>query len=340
MIVLEFGSHSLKLHYRSRTSGIFRKSRIAWDLGHEVYSTGRISDRTAQRALETIRGLRRQGIEPGSILAIATGALRDAENRKEFLALLENRLGLKVRVISGREEASLLANGYLSSCTALPALLADLGGGSLELVYLGKDRTILRDSLPLGTIRLHHLGLDARGVFRRDLVEDFIRDAFAEASVITADAIHVTGGTMKAAAKWLGRDELDAADLERLTDAVERDGPPSFLSEDRARVLLPGLIVLQELARHAGARRIRYLKVPIGRIFLQRHVQNLMGSMSSERRGDLLRDLRITRIYRHPTSTELLPEHGAPGDASARGDRPPENGRRGAETEDKRGTQP
>ncbi len=90
-IVIELGSHSLKIHYQSQTSGIFRKSRFAWDLGHEVYSKGRISKKTANKALDTIRLLRSRGVQPNAVMAIATGAMRDADNCRSFLKLLEEK---------------------------------------------------------------------------------------------------------------------------------------------------------------------------------------------------------------------------------------------------------
>ena len=65
-IILEFGSQSLKVHYQSQRSGVFRKARFAWDLGHEVYSTGKISERTAKTALRTIQDLRERGFQPRS----------------------------------------------------------------------------------------------------------------------------------------------------------------------------------------------------------------------------------------------------------------------------------
>ena len=326
-LVLEFGSHSLKVHYQSRTSGIFRKSRFPWDLGHEVYSNGRISSRTANRAIETLELLRKKGIEPRSVLAIATGALRDAENAKSFLAVLERKLGLKVRIISGREEASLLAQGYLAQSSDLPALIADIGGGSLELVYLGEDKTILRDSLPLGAIRVHHFGQDEKGVFRADVASGWIEDSFQDASVITADEIFCTGGTAKAIAKTFHRPTVTRDELAELEKRTEERGPPSHLKPDRAKVFLPGLIVLRKLVDHAQAQRLTHLKVPVGRIFLQKYAKRVPDSARSERRNNILQDLRITQIYNRQSVVGLhaddLRSGGEAGAESGRDDSGP-----------------
>ncbi|MBN1441760.1 MAG: hypothetical protein JXA90_03575 [Planctomycetes bacterium] len=296
-VVLEFGSHSLKVHYRSRSSGIFRKVRFAWDLGHEVYSEGRISERTTQKALDTILELRQHGVHPRSVLAIATGALRDAQNCQEFLRLLEEKLELRVRVISGREEASLLAQGYLDKNKGkLPALISDIGGGSLEIVYLGEDKTVLRDSLPLGAIRMYHFGLDAEGRIDTALVSSWIEECFRDASVIKADEVHCTGGTAKAVAAVIGRPSVSRGDLLELEDRVRRDGPPAELEPDRGKVFLPGLMVLRRLVIHAGASTLTHLKVPVGRIFLQRFARRIV-SHTPEGRNYLLNKLRITQIY-------------------------------------------
>jgi exopolyphosphatase/pppGpp-phosphohydrolase len=296
-IILEFGSHSLKVHYQSSSSGVFRKVRFAWDLGHEVYSTGTISERTAHKAVETILALRHKGVNPRSLLAIATGALRDAENSKEFLTLLENKLALQVRVISGREEASLLAQGYLEQSKKLPALLADVGGGSLEIVYLAEDKSILRDSLPLGAIRLYHLGCDGKNAWNEHLVSSWIENTLEEASLVTAEEIHCTGGTGKAIATVFDRPAIAREEIQALGERVRREGPPAAMSPDRAKVFLPGLMVLCQFMEHSQARTLRYLKVPLGRIFLQRLTSRLNASASPERKKFMLQDLRITSIY-------------------------------------------
>jgi exopolyphosphatase/guanosine-5'-triphosphate,3'-diphosphate pyrophosphatase len=330
-IILEFGSQSLKVHYQSQKSGVFRKVRFAWDLGHEVYSTGKISERTARTALETIQSLRERGFEPRNLLAIATGALRDAENRKGFLELLEDKLGVEVRVISGREEASLLAQGYLRHYKKLPALITDIGGGSLEIVYLGSDKTILRDSLPLGAIRLHHLGFEssksalsgvgapgsgAAAPWDEALVMRFIESNLGEATLLTADEVYTTGGTGKALAKVLGKTEFTGADLEGLLAEVRRNGPPAGLAPDRALVFLPGVLVLRLLLRHSNARTLTYVKIPAGRIFLERMVQRTANAGHPDRKRFMLQNLRITTIHpKTPSGTFPAPPSTEDGEA-------------------------
>jgi exopolyphosphatase/guanosine-5'-triphosphate,3'-diphosphate pyrophosphatase len=296
-VVLECGSNSLKAHYRTVTSGIFQKVTFPWRLGHEVYETGRLSEETLKQAIEAIDALLKRGFERRYILPIATGALRDAENPSDLVGQLRERLGLEVRVISGREEASLLAQGYLKTQSRLPALIADIGGGSLELVHLSTERTVLRDSLPLGAIRLYYLGVEDGKTWNRQLVESWIASAFEEASLVKASELHGTGGTMKCIAKVLKKNTVTPGDLSALIDRVASEGPPAELSQSRQTIFLPGILAMKRLLEHCGASKLHHTKVSIGRMFLERLLDRLGASISGTKKNVLLQDMRITNIY-------------------------------------------
>ncbi|TGN09801.1 Ppx/GppA phosphatase family protein [Leptospira ilyithenensis] len=90
------------------------------------------------------------------IRAVATSALREAENRDIFLERSEKEVGLKIDVVSGNEEARLI---YLGILQGLPVydkriLMIDIGGGSTELLVGEKGEILFSTSLKLGAIRL------------------------------------------------------------------------------------------------------------------------------------------------------------------------------------------
>lgn len=90
------------------------------------------------------------------IRAVATSALREAENRQVFLDRAEKETGIQIQVISGNEEARLI---YLGILQGLPVfdkriLLIDIGGGSTELLIGEKGEILFSTSLKLGAIRL------------------------------------------------------------------------------------------------------------------------------------------------------------------------------------------
>ncbi len=127
-------------------------------LGNGVFATKRLSDEAMSRALDVLKTLvtlaRNKGFE--RIVAVATSAVREAQNGGDFVSLLMEQAGLRVKVISGTEEARLIFLGVKHSIALPdgPTLVVDIGGGSVELIVGNRDGLIHGKSLKLGAIRL------------------------------------------------------------------------------------------------------------------------------------------------------------------------------------------
>ena len=117
---------------------------------------GRLNDAGVKLALENLARFvwLARAMEVTRLDLLATAAVRDAENGPGFVGDVERRCGVKVRIISGTEEARLSALGVLSGIPGADGIMGDLGGGSLELVMLNKGRIGSHTTLPLGPIRL------------------------------------------------------------------------------------------------------------------------------------------------------------------------------------------
>jgi len=109
------------------------------------------------RGIEALQRFRQVAeISGATIHAVATSAVREAENRDVFLDRARNEAGIEVEVISGVEEARLIHLGVLQAVPVFDqqVLLIDIGGGSTELVLGRAGRVLEARSLKLGTIRL------------------------------------------------------------------------------------------------------------------------------------------------------------------------------------------
>jgi exopolyphosphatase/guanosine-5'-triphosphate,3'-diphosphate pyrophosphatase len=107
-------------------------------LGEGVDASGRLAEAAMERVYAAVTAYR-ESIDShgaGTIVAVATSAVRDSANADEFLSGLEERLGAKPRTISGEEEARLTFLGATLGRPAGegPTLVLDIGGGSTELV--------------------------------------------------------------------------------------------------------------------------------------------------------------------------------------------------------------
>jgi|SRR5262245_52367159 len=88
------------------------------------------------------------------VIAIATSAVRDADNRERLVGPLRRDHGIDVRVLSGSDEARIGAEAAIDDLPKFDGIVADLGGGSLQLTTVRGGRITAAASAPLGTVRM------------------------------------------------------------------------------------------------------------------------------------------------------------------------------------------
>ncbi|TMK50038.1 MAG: Ppx/GppA family phosphatase [Actinobacteria bacterium] len=102
-------------------------------------------------------------VHGAAVTAVATSAVREAENRSVFLRRAREEAGMDVEIISGVEEARLIHLGVLQAVPVFDErlLLCDIGGGSTELLVGYRGKTLTARSMKLGSIRLTQRFFDA-----------------------------------------------------------------------------------------------------------------------------------------------------------------------------------
>lgn len=123
-----------------------------------------LTEESMQRGIRVIGELFRemQSLNPDHSRIVATSAVRDATNREEFRRRVFEETGKEVEVISGEEEARLIGKGVLTDPNLRnqrEIMVFDMGGGSVECIYIKDREIVLAESLPLGGVRLkeHHI---------------------------------------------------------------------------------------------------------------------------------------------------------------------------------------
>lgn len=157
--VIDIGSNSVRLVIFEdgvRSPDYVFNEKVICGLGRGMAETGRLNPAAKPAALAALRRFvalsRRMGV--GDLRVIGTAALREADDGPGFRDELSNALGVDVRVITGREEARLAAEGVLFGWPAARGVVADLGGASLELAAVADGEVGAVVSTPAG-----HLGL-------------------------------------------------------------------------------------------------------------------------------------------------------------------------------------
>ena len=201
--VIDVGSNSVRLVVfdgAARSPAYFYNEKVMAGLGAGLADTGRLNPEGKRRALSAIRRFQLlaggMGIDP--LTAVATAAMREAEDGPAFRAEIEAATGLKIWVIDGDEEARLSAQGVLLGWPGAYGLVSDIGGSSMELAELRDGRVGKRISSKLGPLRLKALPGGAEAVAAH------IETAMAELKATMgeqSDRLFLVGGSWRAIAR-------------------------------------------------------------------------------------------------------------------------------------------
>lgn len=259
--LLELGSNSLKV-YRVEAQGrgkyTIETRKIPWRVAHDYFSHGDILEDSIHEVLLAIR--RAKPINPDipldSMLCVATGVFREFPAIAKLGPPMRTELGVRLRVITGEDEAKLMARSFHATAPG-PVLLCDLGGATTEWAWVESGR--LRDcgSLRLGAIRNHYVALSSEAPYERASADYCDRQLVALPTTAPC-ALVVTGGTVKALSEHLGQIRITLNTLREAMRSAERHGPPDSVRPQRREVFLSGLITLERLAVHCQADRLEY----------------------------------------------------------------------------------
>ena len=265
--VIDIGSNSVRMVIYERTS------RYAFHLLHEEKSKVRISENAyenkgylqkepMQRTFNALNDFLSisKSFQVRKTLCVATSALRDAPNKKDFLQTVKEKLKLNIKVIDGQKEAYY---GAVACSNLLPnlesALSIDIGGGSTELTLINSQEITQTISLDIGTVRLKELYFD-----KSDLkgAMQYIDKALA---ILPDSQMHTLvgiGGTFRAISNAIMKqsnyplNKLHAYQyspekfqdfIAQLPDADENKLRAMGIKNNRFDVIKPGALILQRL---------------------------------------------------------------------------------------------
>jgi len=276
LAVLDLGSNAVRLILATVTPGVdfrvLRQERVQTRLaGHRRGLLPRAGVEQTLKAVSRFLAEVRQGSSP-RVLAVATAAIRDAPNADRLLAALRRDEGVKVRVLSGLEEARLGAAAVLWRRPLDRGAIVDLGGGSLQVTRVRAGRIVRVASVPLGAVRttLRFLTHDPPRTREIQALRRETRDRLLGVlpRAHAGDALIGLGGSLRAlgrvflrsvdrngaAPHWLRlrREEIAGlrARLEPLT--VRQRRRVRGLKAERADVIVAGAVVIEELMTLGG----------------------------------------------------------------------------------------
>ncbi len=270
---IDIGSNAIRLFVGQKSKSgrvrVLEDQRASVRLGKDAFSAGYIRPATQHQlelALKHFSAICAD-LNVDRIRAVATSALRDSRNSKKVIDQLKLRTGIQVHLIDGHREAGLLhrAVTHALDLSHKTALLADMGGGSLEVVLSRKGKLVTKQSLQLGTVRL------LSRVKGKPTYEDIahwvrtplyrLRFQMLGDQQKPVDLMVGTGGNLRALGRLcfrLGlsrsRNRFQRSHLEQLTlllfEMTQSQRMKRFqLKKDRVDVILPAAVVTLEMMR-------------------------------------------------------------------------------------------
>lgn len=201
--VIDVGSNSVRMVVfdgAARSPAYFFNEKSLCGLGRGLSETGRLDPEGRTRALAALHrfALLAEGMDLHSLTAVATAAVRDADDGAEFQARVLAETGIRLRVIDGLEEARLSAQGVLLGWPGADGLVSDIGGASMELAEVGSGRVGRRVSTALGPFRLQKVSGGKKGL-KRHIAS--VLEAQREVVGARHERLYLVGGSWRALAR-------------------------------------------------------------------------------------------------------------------------------------------
>jgi exopolyphosphatase/guanosine-5'-triphosphate,3'-diphosphate pyrophosphatase len=264
---IDIGSNTTRLLVADRDGDGLREvhqERAFTRIGHGLQTGGAISPEKVAEVIAVVAAQLHTARElgAGAVCGVATAAIRTAANGPELLEAIETATGLRVRLLSGREEARLAFAGAAAMLDRPPVgalAVVDVGGGSSELVVgFPAEGVQWWTSVPLGSSSVtdRWLSGDPPDPAQLDAARAGVRDALGGLAPPRPATVVAVGGSATSLCRLAGL-VLDGAALQRAlsvltsapaTEVAQRTG----IDAERVRLMPAGLVVLEAFGALLG----------------------------------------------------------------------------------------
>uniref|UniRef100_A0A7C4AIM8 Ppx/GppA phosphatase N-terminal domain-containing protein n=1 Tax=Thermodesulfovibrio aggregans TaxID=86166 RepID=A0A7C4AIM8_9BACT len=279
--VIDIGSNTLRLLVGNIEENKINKiysARTVTRLGKNLTEKKFIDHDSVETSINTLKEFKNiaEKFNVSCIIAVGTSALREAENAKSFCDLVEKTLKIKIKIISGQQEAYYTLCGVMNEEIEKESsiFLIDVGGGSTEWIYLKNDKVNM-GSIPVGALKINEIFLKEDPPLLNSVYEakKFIVEEFKKfLPKLNIDKIIITGGTASTLAMInLGlscycpeKTHMSMILVTKIKQILEKllsislkerkkiKGIPS----DRADIICAGLLILETIAECLNAENV------------------------------------------------------------------------------------
>ena len=297
--IVDLGSNTIRLsiyHWEGRQFKLLMNKKEMAGLAGYIRD-GVLSDRGILVACQVLAGFKAllENFDIRDIHVFATASLRNIVNTEDAVDTIRSVTGLPVEVVSGSDEAAFSFLGAtVGGGAPATGLLADIGGGSTELVSYENGIITSGCSLPMGSLSLftkHVSGLFPTREERRAM-RDEVKAELDRAKTAGGHSAHLTGvgGTIRAAAKLCndlsGADQsnrvIPAGEIRALYEDLKKGDQATLrqilrIVPDRVHTILPGLAILNAVLKSYEVETVLVSTCGVREGYLLRRVMGVNG---------------------------------------------------------------
>ncbi len=312
--IIDLGTNSVRFDVHSLAESgrakLLHREKLMIRLGQGVFLKGKMDPAAIERTVEAMEHFRRiaNALRVRKIVAFGTSALREAADSSALVQTVRKRSGIEIKVISGREEAKLIAQGVHANENQTKGryALVDIGGGSTEISVCRNRKTEKGDSFPLGTARLQQVFLKRsppRPAAENELrvyISNILGQKMKSERWPHCATILGSSGTIRSLAKLTGKkgNTYSLKDLSKLVREMSRMTTTQLLDvpgmeSKRVDMILSGAILLEEVAKAIGAKKIRATEFSLRDGIIAEEIRRAKGHKSS------LLELHLDDLFEH-----------------------------------------
>jgi len=275
--IVDLGTNSLRFDiyklYPHQKAVILYHKKDMLRLGEGVFTRQKLSQKAVHRVIKSLMDVKHlaQKYEVKKITCYGTSPFREAKDSNVWLKKIKEKTGFKISAISGKKEATLIAQGILHyHPTSQKTALIDIGGGSTEISICQYNKILFSKSLNLGSMRLQHVYLKKSPPSQKSIeylrshIQYVLKKAFKN---YTVDKAIGSAGTIKALLNVASSshhkiyrknlesflESIQPLTLQKLKNILKTEG-------QRGDIIVAGSILLLEILRHFNLHSISVTK--------------------------------------------------------------------------------
>jgi exopolyphosphatase/guanosine-5'-triphosphate,3'-diphosphate pyrophosphatase len=275
--IIDLGTNSVRFDIRESqndysTKTIYRE-KLMIRLGENLFETKNLSPKAISRAIQALKHFQNisKKFDVDKTIAFATSALRDAKNRNEFLKLVKKETNIKFKVISGKQEAYLIAQGILNNEKIPQGLFAlvDIGGGSTEISICKNSLILFSHSFNLGTARLQQIFLKTSPPNKIDVlklqeaIKNLLKTKIPKKYHGNISKIIASSGTARALSRLIKKSttfnnkQLNKLANKLITLDTTQLSNLKNMEQRRVDIICAGAVLMNEIVKFLGTKTVQ-----------------------------------------------------------------------------------